>query len=92
MKYEPTKIYRFNVLRKKLRTILSDNDNIDKANFYGVKVFDVKKHKPTKYEYGILVAGIDTNGLKEIKRFFSCDEINFLFEQQNRRIRIEKDI
>lgn len=74
----------FNTLIWKLKLILSENPNVDKFRFDGVKY--LSEGYPQRQEVGILVNGIDTMSIEEFYKFYSINDINFLHEQLQRRL------
>ncbi len=84
---EPTFVVGFNTYKEKLISILSKNENINKAEFFGVV-----HHNKEKEEYGILVIGIDSQDTEVIKRFWSCAEINQHQRQREKRKKITDTI
>jgi len=87
--YEPYYIknkYFYNDLIWKLKMILSENRKLNEFRFDGAKYYSEKYPQNTKI--GIIVDGIDSYGVKEFHKFYSIGDINFYFNQLERRLNI----
>ncbi len=80
--YEPKYIKGFNHLVWKLRHILSNNPYVEQNKYFGVT--EITEKYPQEEQDGILVEGKDVFGIEDYN-FFSIRDIDFFFEQLNKR-------
>jgi hypothetical protein len=74
---EETKVPNYYTLKGKLMLILSENPNLKTFKYTGV----TKDNK-----IGILIDGVDGRGIREFCRFYSIADINFYFNELNKRL------
>ena len=75
--FKSIRVPHYNMLREKLKLILSGNPNFRQFKYSGVK---------NGNKIGILIDGIDGRGIREFQRFYSINDINFYFNQLEKRL------
>ena len=78
--YFPIRINRYNEYRKKLKKVLEGNPNL---LFEGVREFP-------SGQYGILINGMSTDGIRPISLFYSLRDINFFYFKNRERANFNK--
>jgi hypothetical protein len=77
---QPSFVRNFNRLVGKLKLVLSENRNLHKFKYLGMK--NVKKDG---IEFGIYVLGQDNNGI-EWKKFYPTSDIHFHYGELKKRL------
>ena len=82
MKFEPAFIKKFEEWKQKLKLIMSENPNVNKFRFFGIRTYNDDHEKA---ELGILILGKDHNNV-EWSKIYTLDEIDFYFDNLNKRL------
>jgi len=75
--YKNRYLKNFNHLKDKLMLLFTDNPNSKKFKFYGVSKDAI---------CGLLVSGTDKHGISDFNKFFSVGEIQFYYDELNKRL------
>jgi len=79
--YDHVPIPQYKFLETKLKAILSDNRQLPKFKFYGIRINGYG---------GILVCGTDSLGVRPFQKFYSINDINYYFNKIAKKIMMRR--